>query len=71
MQSQGNVVVVDSSIVQQIQDFFRHLPPVYNLIFLYAAVCLVMYLITRGKGFLVAMAGSVLYLIPLWLHSGF
>ena len=64
----ANNVIVEVSLLEQIRYFFAHQPPFLGLIVAYAAVCLFMFWVTRGRGYLVSFLASWLYLVPLWLH---
>jgi hypothetical protein len=67
MSQQANLTVYLSP-VEEVQHFFAHQPPYLGLIVAYALICLFLFWITRGKGYLISFFTAGLYLVPLWMH---
>jgi len=65
---QTNNVIVEVSLLEQFRYFLAHQPPILGLILAYAAVCLLMFWVTRGRGYLISFLAAWLYLVPLWVH---
>jgi hypothetical protein len=63
-----NNVVVYISPVEQIRDFVLRQPPMFGVVMTYAAICFLLFWVTRGKGYLISFLTAWLYLVPLWLH---
>ncbi len=61
-------VSVDISPLDQFRYFLAHQPPVLTLVLAYALVCILLYWVTRGRGFLIAMISGVFYLCPMIMH---
>ena len=66
--NQAGIVIVETSPLEQFRYFLAHQPPILGVVLAYAAVCLLLFWATRGKGYLISFLTSWLYLIPLWLH---
>jgi hypothetical protein len=56
------------SPLEQVQYYFSHQPAILSLVLAYALACLLLYWVTRGRGFLIAMASGVFYLFPMIMH---
>ena len=65
---QSNNVIVEVSLLEQTRYFFAHQPPILGLILAYASICLLMFWVTRGRGYLISFLTAWLYLVPLWMH---
>jgi hypothetical protein len=66
--NQANNVVVYVSPLEQFRYFLAHQPPILGLVLAYAAVCLMLFWATRGKGYLISFLSAWLYLVPFWVH---
>jgi hypothetical protein len=64
----ANNVIVEVSLLEQFRYFLAHQPPILELVLAYAAVCLLMFWATRGRGYLISFLASWLYLVPFWVH---
>ena len=56
------------SPLEQFTYFLAHQPPVLSIVLAYAVACLILFWITRGKGFLIAMGSGAFYLCPMIMH---
>jgi hypothetical protein len=65
---QTNNVVVEVSVIEQVRYFLSHQPPVLGLVLAYAVACVLMYGLTRGKGFLISGFSAGLIILPVMFH---
>jgi hypothetical protein len=64
----GNNVSVQIPIIEQVQYFIAHQPPILGLILAYAGICLFMFWITRCRGYFISFLAAWLYLVPFVVH---
>jgi hypothetical protein len=65
---QSNNVVVEVSFIEQARYFLAHQPPILGLVLAYAAACLLMFGLTRCKGYLISFFTAWLYALPVFFH---
>ena len=65
---QSNNVVVEVSFIEQFRYFLAHQPPVLGLLLAYAAACLLLFWVTRSKGYLISFLTAWLYVLPVLFH---
>ena len=61
-------VAVEISPIDQVRFFLSHQPPYLGLVLAYATICLFLFWVTRGRGYLISFFTAGLYLVPLWMH---
>ena len=62
-------LIVYVSPLEQFRYFLVHQPAVLSIVLTYALACMLLFCLTRGKGFLVTMVSSVCYLVPMIMHA--
>ncbi len=57
-------ITVHISMLEEFRYFMAHQPPFLGLLLAYGVICLAMFWMTRGYGYLIAFASGFCYLVP-------